>query len=44
MKSYLPQYDWNSGDEVNPWDWLWDDEDRVSRPKNRIRAVIIRKK
>lgn len=44
MESYLPQFDWNNGDQINPWDWLWDDEDRLSRPRNRVRVISIRKK
>jgi hypothetical protein len=42
MKSYLPQFDWNNGDEINPWEWLWDDEDRSNR--NVRRVISIRKK
>jgi len=42
MKSYLPQFDWNNGDEINPWDWLWDDEEIA--PSGRIRSISIRKK
>lgn len=44
MESYLPQFDWNNGDQINPWDWLWDDEDSLSRPSNRVRVISIRKK
>jgi hypothetical protein len=43
MKSYLPQFDWNNGDEINPWEWLWDDEDKSPRTV-RIRTISIRKK
>lgn len=42
MKSYLPQFDWNNGDEINPWEWLWDDEEKVSRSSKR--SITIRKK
>lgn len=43
MKSYLPQFDWNNGDEINPWEWLWDDEDKVTTSTRR-RIISIRKK
>jgi hypothetical protein len=43
MKSYLPIFDWNNGDEVNPWDWLWDDEDKSSLNNKSIK-ITIRKK
>lgn len=43
MKAWIPMFDWANGDEINPWDWLWDDED--STPKNTVRRNIsIRKK
>lgn len=43
MKAWIPMFDWASGDEINPWEWLWDDEDRAS--KNTVRRNIsIRKK
>jgi hypothetical protein len=44
MQSYLPQFDWNNGDQINPWEWLWDDEDRLNKPVNRVRVISIRKK
>ena len=44
MKSYLPTFDWNNGDEINPWDWLWDDEDIIPRNTRRLRTISIRKK
>jgi hypothetical protein len=44
MQSYLPQFDWNNGDEINPWEWLWDDEDRSRTSINRVRIINIRKK
>lgn len=44
MKSYLPMFDWNNGDEIIPWDWLYD-EDRNDKPQNkRVRVIKIRKK
>lgn len=43
MKSYLPLFDWNNGDEIMPWDWLWD-EDRAPSRNPRVRIVKIRKK
>lgn len=43
MKAYLPMFDWNNGDEINPWEWLWDDEDR-SNKSTRRRTISIRKK
>ena len=42
MQSYLPMFDWNNGDEINPWEWLWDDEDKS--PSNVRRIISIRKK
>lgn len=42
MKSYIPMFDWNNGDEINPWEWLWDDEDKSSGKK--VRSITIRKK
>lgn len=44
MKSYISTFDWNNGEEINPWDWLWDDEDRSLKPSNRARTISIRKK
>jgi len=43
MKAWIPIFDWANGDEINPWEWLWDDED--STPRNtRRRTISIRKK
>lgn len=42
MKFYLPQFDWNNGDEINPWEWLWDDEDSAKPRKKK--SISIRKK
>lgn len=42
MKSYLPQFDWNNGDEINPWEWLWDDE--YSAKPRKKKSISIRKK
>lgn len=43
MKAWIPMFDWANGDEINPWEWLWDDEDRY--PKKTVRRNIsIRKK
>lgn len=44
MHSYLPMFDWNNGDEINPWAWLWDDEDSTPRNGSRPRSITIRKK
>lgn len=44
MKSYISTFDWNNGEEINPWDWLWDDEDHSLKPSNRARTISIRKK
>ena len=42
MKSYLPLFDWNSGDEIDPFGWLYEDEES-SKNKN-VRVISIRKK
>jgi hypothetical protein len=43
MKAWIPMFDWANGDEINPWEWLWDDEDRTTRLTRR-RTISIRKK
>ena len=44
MKSYLPLFDWNSGDEIIPWDWLYDEDCNNKHLKNRAIVVKIRKR
>lgn len=36
MKSYITRFDWNNGEEVDPFGWIWDD-------KISIRSIKIRK-
>lgn len=43
MKSYLPLFDWNNGDEILPWDWLYEDS-ALPHNKKSIRVIRIRKK
>jgi hypothetical protein len=41
MKSYLPVFDWNNGNEVDPFGWLYEDEERHNK---KVRSISIRKK
>ena len=41
MKSYIPTFDWNNGDEIFPFDWLWDDD---SLKATRPRTIKIRRR
>lgn len=27
MGESIPYYDWNTGKSLDPWEWLWDDDD-----------------
>ena len=40
MKSYIPTFDWNNGEEVYPFDWLF--EDKVNT-KNKSKTIRIKK-
>jgi len=40
MKSYIPTFDWNNGEEVYPFDWLF--EDKVNT-KNKTKTIRIKK-
>jgi len=42
MKSYIPTFDWNNGEEVYPFGWLFE-EDKNSK-SNKKSVLIIRKK
>ena len=41
MFSYLPTFDWNSGHEVDPFGWLWEDDSAKISTRKPPRSIKI---
>jgi len=41
MFSYLPTFDWNSGHEVDPFGWLWEDDSAKISMRKSPRSIKI---
>jgi len=43
MFSYLPVFDWNNGQEIDPFGWLFEDDRAKLKPRTRSRSIKIKR-
>ena len=43
MFSYLPTFDWNSGQEIDPFGWLFEDDSAKLKPRKKSLSIRIKR-
>ena len=43
MFSYLPTFDWNNGQEIDPFGWLFEDDRAKLKPRTKTRSIKIKR-